>query len=110
MLSHERLTVTAGAPFPRGKVAIIHIPRFDGVTWQNPVSVDPSSAGFDKDWIVCDNWPQSPFYGSCYVEGDDPTIKMSTLTDGSLTWSAFATTADVQTGIDGQPLTATVSS
>src|SRR5579863_9893732 len=76
----------------------------DGVTWQNPVSVDPSSVGSDKDWIVCDDSPASPFYGNCYAEWDTPTIEMSTSSDGGLTWSAPATTADVQTGIDGQPL------
>ena len=76
----------------------------DGVNWQNPVSVDPSSAGSDKNWIVCDNSPASPFYGNCYTEWDDPTIKMSTSSDGGMTWSPPVTTADSATGIDGQPL------
>ena len=22
---------------------------------------------YDKEWITCDNWPSSPFYGRCYV-------------------------------------------
>lgn len=74
----------------------------DGVNWQNPVSVDPSSTSSDKDWIVCDNSPTSPFYGNCYTEWDTPTIEMSTSSDGGITWSAPATTADVATGIDGQ--------
>lgn len=76
----------------------------DGVNWQTPVSVDPRSVGSDKDWIVCDNTPASPFYGNCYTEWDTPTIEMSTSSDGGITWSAPVTTADVQTGIDGQPL------
>ncbi len=44
------------------------------------------------------------------MEWDDPTggggdeILMSTSTDGGLTWSAAATTADVASGIGGQPL------
>lgn len=76
----------------------------DGVNWQNPVSVDPGSVGSDKDWIVCDNSPTSPFYGNCYTEWDDPTIRMSTSSDGGMSWSVPTTTADSQAGIDGQPL------
>ena len=26
---------------------------------------------FDKNWITCDTWPQSPHYGNCYQEWDD---------------------------------------
>src|SRR5450755_23941 len=43
-----------------------------GFTWQTPVSVDPTAENSDKNWIVCDNWPNSPHYGNCYVEWDDP--------------------------------------
>src|ERR1035438_561279 len=60
----------------------------DGVTWQNPVSVDATSENSDKNWIVCDSWSVSPFYGNCYVEWDDPSasdeILMSTSADGGL--------------------------
>ncbi len=76
----------------------------DGVNWQSPVSVDPNPVGSDKNWIVCDNSPTSPFFGNCYTEWDDPTIRMSTSSDGGMTWSSPATTADSATGIDGQPL------
>ena len=83
----------------------------DGLTWQNPVSLDPMSAGSDKTWIVCDIWPSSPYYGNCYVEWDDPAnlsnpdqISMSTSTDGGLTWGAPLSTADLAAGIGGQPL------
>src|SRR5205807_4393339 len=35
-----------------------------GLTWQNPVTVALSaSTFFDKEWIACDTWPTSPFYG-----------------------------------------------
>ncbi len=80
----------------------------DGVTWGNPISVDPSSPSSDKNWIVCDSWPNSPRYGNCYMEWDDPVssqeILMSTSTDGGLTWGAATPTANVAAGIGGQPL------
>lgn len=79
-----------------------------GQTWQSPVSVDPSAASSDKNWIVCDSWSNSPHYGNCYVEWDDPAnfeqILMSTSADGGLTWSAGTATADLTGGIGGQPL------
>jgi hypothetical protein len=79
-----------------------------GFTWGNPVSVDPTSVDSDKNWIVCDSWPTSPHYGSCYVEWDDPLngdeILMSTSTDGGLTWGAAMPTIGQALGIGGQPL------
>ncbi len=79
----------------------------DGINWGGPVAVstigDP-----DKNWITCDNTASSPFFGHCYVEGDDVTtqdrLQMSTSTDGGLTWSAAAVTADAAQGLGGQPL------
>lgn len=80
----------------------------DGLSWQNPISVDPSAPGSDKNWIVCDSWSSSPHYGSCYVEWDDPSnseeIFMSTSVDGGLTWGPATATANGATGIGGQPL------
>lgn len=79
-----------------------------GFTWQNPVSADPTAQSSDKNWIVCDSWPNSPHYGNCYLEWDDPLssdqILMSTSTDGGLTWGAATPTANLAQGIGGQPL------
>jgi hypothetical protein len=81
-----------------------------GLTWQNPVSVDPSADSSDKNWIVCDSWPSSPHYGNCYIEWDDSSqagqdeIFMNTSTDGGLTWGASIPTANASHGIGGQPL------
>ncbi len=79
-----------------------------GFTWQHPVSVDPTAASSDKNWIACDSWSSSPFYGNCYVEWDDPSqgdlILMSTSSDGGQTWGPALTTATNATGIGGQPL------
>lgn len=80
----------------------------DGLTWQNPVSADTTAPNSDKNWIVCDSWASSPHYGNCYVEWDDPLnsdeILMSTSTDGGLTWGVATPTANLATGIGGQPL------
>lgn len=79
----------------------------DGVTWQNPVSAVPGASS-DKNWIVCDNWTSSPYFGNCYLEWDDPyqqdTIMMSTSSDGGLTWGPELPTANFAQGIGGQPL------
>lgn len=79
-----------------------------GLTWQNPVSVDPTAPNSDKNWIACDSWPASPYYGNCYMEWDDPSqadeIFMNTSNDGGLTWGPSIPTADHATGIGGQPL------
>ncbi|HEV2908929.1 MAG TPA: sialidase family protein [Candidatus Eremiobacteraceae bacterium] len=79
-----------------------------GLTWGNPVSIAPGQVSNDKDWITCDSNAGSPHYGNCYVEWDDPSandlIHMSTSSDGGVTWSAPANTADNATGIGGQPL------
>ena len=79
-----------------------------GLTWGNPVSVDPASVSSDKNWIVCDSWLSSPHYGNCYTEWDDPSngdeILISTSTDGGLTWAVATPTANSASGIGGQPL------
>lgn len=94
--------------------ATVHVPAVaisrstdGGFTWQAPVSVDPNAVGSDKNWIVCDSWATSPYFGNCYAEWDDPSrqglILMSTSTDGGLTWSAPSPTANLITGIGSVP-------
>jgi HYDIN/CFA65/VesB-like, Ig-like domain len=81
----------------------------DGITWSDPVTVT-TTGDYDKNWIACDNWPASPYYGHCYVEWDSPTfalqnrISMSTSTDGGLTWLPALNTANFATGLGGQPV------
>ena len=79
----------------------------DGLNWSNPVTVTNQGSA-DKNWIVCDNWPKSPFYGHCYSEWDDTSqgdlIEMSTSTDGGLTWGPEMQTAGLDFGIGGVPL------
>jgi hypothetical protein len=74
-----------------------------GLTWENPVTTSLSTGSFyDKNWITCDTWAQSPHYGNCYQEWDEPTFYMSTSTDGGLTWGPKRTPGG--TGVGGQPV------
>lgn len=87
-----------------------------GLTWSNPVtvSVGASNSAYDKDWVVCDNWrhnaiAQSIYTGRCYVEWDDAAlgsgnVRMSTSTNGGLTWGAPNGPSSGQFDIGGQPL------
>ena len=89
---------------PLSGVADVSVSRSpDGIHWGKPIAVD-RSGGDDKNWIVCDNTPTSPFFGNCYSEWDTPTTFMSTSTDGGLTWGQAKSTADHAIGVGGQPL------
>jgi hypothetical protein len=96
----------------------------DGLTWGAPVvvSADPSGGGYNKSWVACDRWPNSPFYGHCYAAwsevGLGQLVRMSTSSDGGVTWSPKTTPAGDPRGValipvpqpDGRvvvPLTAT---
>jgi hypothetical protein len=77
----------------------------DGLNWGPPIATHIGDSP-DKNWITCDNWPNSAGYGNCYQEWDNgsTTIKMQTSTDGGLTWSPPANTANNAQGIGGVPL------
>jgi hypothetical protein len=75
----------------RGTELIVSRSR-DGLTWAAPVDIatDPRE-DYDKEWIVCDSWPTSRFYGRCYVsylDFESGEIRTRHSTDGGLTWSA----------------------
>ncbi|NUS11864.1 MAG: exo-alpha-sialidase [Streptomyces sp.] len=78
-----------------------------GLTWSNPVTTATGS-DLDKNWIVCDNTSTSAYYGNCYTEYDSPAdgdrLKMTTSSDGGLTWGASKNTGNNATGIGGQPV------
>jgi hypothetical protein len=78
-----------------------------GVTWSNPVATS-TTGNPDKNWIVCDNTPTSPFYGRCYTEWDNTAdgnrIKMQTSSNGGQTWGPARNTGDNATGLGGQPV------
>jgi hypothetical protein len=79
-----------------------------GVTFAKPVVVDPAGGGasFDKNWIVCDNWKNSPHYGNCYIEADDNgrgnLIAMWRSTDGGKSWTRA--TVPSGSGLGGLPV------
>jgi hypothetical protein len=77
----------------------------DGLNWGPPITTHVGDFP-DKNWITCDNWPNSAGYGNCYQEWDDGAarIKMQTSTDGGLTWSPPANTGNSAQGIGGVPL------
>ena len=66
----------------------------DGRTWNAPVAAAASPGeAFDKEWIVCDNWDESPFRGRCYLSYLDlvsERIATRWSADGGATWSAPA--------------------
>ena len=102
MIASLPLSATLSTP------AVVVSRSNDGLIWQNPIGVNASSAGSDKNWIVCDPWPSSPFFGNCYLEWDDTSnlgqIRMSTSADGGLTWGPALSTPNFAEGIGGQPL------
>jgi hypothetical protein len=62
---------------------------------------------WDKTWITCDTWAESPHYGNCYIEFDDASagdnMSMVTSTDGGLTWGSVLTPG-CSSGLGGQPV------
>jgi hypothetical protein len=79
----------------------------DGLSWSAPVVVSPDENRFahDKNWIVCDNGPTSPYAGRCYVAwaANDFALELATSSDGGLTWSPSTTFAGIR-GSGWQPL------
>jgi BNR repeat-like domain len=96
--------VFSGLPAPAAVVSR----SSDGFEWSTPVSVATGQLATDKDWITCDDWPGSPYYGHCYLEWDSleqsGKIFMSTSLDGGATWSAPLATANGASGIGGEPV------
>ncbi|MFM8998687.1 MAG: sialidase family protein [Actinomycetota bacterium] len=81
-----------------------------GLTWGSPV-VTAAATGtndYDKNWIACDTWAASPYYGNCYTQWDNygagNRLLMSTSTDGGLTWGTPKQTSNAGTGLGGQPV------
>ena len=63
----------------------------DGTAWEVPVEAlhSEQNLDYDKEWIACDNWQTSPYFGSCYLSyADFGTNKLITQVsrDGGVTW------------------------
>jgi hypothetical protein len=77
------------------EAAIVVSRSTDGISWSPPSTVTQAPMQpnllLDKEWMVCDNGPLSPYRGNCYAAYSDfRTLQMSfqTSRDGGLTWSA----------------------
>ncbi|HYZ19218.1 MAG TPA: sialidase family protein, partial [Gaiellaceae bacterium] len=94
---------------PTGRAVIVNRSTNGGLTWGNPTTIAQTATNFfDKNWIACDNYASSPFYGTCYAEWDDSTLGnrllMSRSTDGGLTWGSALAPAGLPSGLGGQPV------
>ena len=73
-------------------VAMIVNRSRDGLRWSGPIDAARSSIEeYDKEWIACDNWRSSRFYGRCYMSYMNfrrDTIETRHSGDGGRTWSA----------------------
>lgn len=79
-----------------GDVSELYISRSaNGRSWSRPVvaaRAEGSELAYDKNWATCDMWPQSPFFGRCYLAytdhiGGRPKLAVQTSDDAGLTWS-----------------------
>jgi hypothetical protein len=91
-----------------GHILLVNRSTNGGLTWTNPVNAGEAPGTFwDKTWITCDTWPQSPHYGNCYIEFDDNSannaMRMVTSTDGGVTWGPVLSTG-CSSGLGGQPV------
>jgi hypothetical protein len=91
-----------------GKAVLVSRSTDGGLSWGDPITVaiGGDRAFYDKGWISCDNFPTSPFYGTCYAQWDDnyefSQLFMSRSTDGGLTWQSSTVPAASVDG--GQPV------
>jgi len=104
------LISSLGISDTQGNTTMLVSSSADGITWNNPVVANNTSAFADKEWITCDNTATSPFYGNCYIEWEDAgigdQILMTTSTNGGKTWSKAFTVSNA-IGLGGQPVVQT---
>jgi hypothetical protein len=88
--------------------ALVNRSTDGGLTWSKPVivSTPTGTPDYDKTWIGCDTWKNSPNYGTCYTTWDDfvdsDLMMLSRSTDGGKHWT-LATVAPAH-GLGGQPV------
>jgi hypothetical protein len=89
-------------------IDLVNLSTDGGLTWSDPViiSTPTGNSDYDKNWVACDNWSNSPNYGHCYAEVDDSPlgdiVKMFTSTNGGKSWTQA--TVPTMHGLGGQPL------
>ena len=89
----HRVWLAVSLVFGAGSSSLAVSRSFDGLRWSDPVAAVATSGplGQDKEWIACDNWPRSPFYGHCYLSysdviGEQAVVQVSA--SGGVSWSA----------------------
>lgn len=64
----------------------------DGLSWSRPeAAADDPAEDYDKEWLGCDTWTSSRFYGQCYLvylDVESGEIRLRTSADGGRRWSA----------------------
>ncbi len=100
--------VLSETPSVHGAAVVVSRSTNGGTAWSQPFVVSTGGNDPDKNWIACDTWTRSPFFGNCYTQWDDHgngnLVYMSTSTDGGLTWGPPFTTANRSPGLGGQPV------
>lgn len=91
------LGVTGGGPSSAASGLLV-TRSSDGIAWEQPIVVDRAAGNlrFDKEWVTCDQWPGSPFRGTCYLSYTDlgsSGIALRASRDGGRTWSPPVLTA-----------------
>lgn len=103
LISSLGINPTANGHFRNAALVVSRSP--DGTKWSAPAIVD-SSFQPDKGWLRCDNWPSSPFRGTCYLAYSyldrGVMLAISHTTDGGVTWSPAATTPSHGSGYNAQ--------
>lgn len=65
---------------------VVYRSQDGGVTWENPSQLTTDTQD-DKQGVVCDNNPYSPFYGNIYVSwGASSPLRFARSTDHGNTW------------------------
>lgn len=74
-----------------GETQVVVSRSQDGLAWDPPVlAAGDAREDYDKEWLVCDGWSTSRFYGRCYLsylDFESGEIRTRRSTDGGRTWS-----------------------
>ena len=110
---HNTWMISSIPLLPNTSVPTIFVSRSTdgGATFHDPNQIPPPAAkkvDLDKNWTVCDNHRDSPFYGNCYTEfdnfGQGDLEYMSTSSNGGRTWRTPVAPAGNPHGLGGQPV------
>jgi hypothetical protein len=110
---HDTWMISSIPLLPDTSVPTIFVSRSTdgGQTFHDPNQIPPPAVkkvDLDKNWTVCDNHEDSPFYGNCYTEfdnfGQGDLEYMSTSANGGRTWRTPVAPAGNPHGLGGQPV------